>query len=390
MADLTTMPKETPLSWLEEALRELDRQGLRRRVTTADGRRPGSICLDGIWLNDFSGNDYLGLSHHPRCLKAAGLGLQWGCGAGGSRIVTGGGPAQGDLEQSLATLYGAHCVIFPSGYQANLGMLSALCQPGDTIYSDAHNHASIVDGCRLSGARIRVYPHRQWEVLESWLTEKGPGRHWIVTDTVFSMDGGLAPLGELKRLSEAHGAPLLVDEAHAMGVLGPQGRGLCAHLGIQPDVLMGTFSKGLGGHGAFTMSSRNVAHWLLNRARPFIYTTALPPAVLSANREAVHLATGDCGQRRRQKVLHLASNLRKQLRSMGLEPSGEGTPIVSLSFKEQRATDAQSHLRERGHLCWAFRPPTVEPGTSRLRISLSASHEPAQVEDLAQALAQTP
>lgn len=376
-------------SWLDDELCRLDAQGLRRRLTPVMDRREGEICFQGRWQQDFSGNDYLGLTLHPDCVEAARKALQrHGCGSGGSRIVTGGVPPHAALEQLLQSFTQEQaCLVFPSGYQANLGVISSLCHRQDTIFSDAHNHASIVDGCRLSGARIRIYPHGRWDVLEDWLSDPHDGRRWIITDTVFSMDGSLAPVEQLSRLAEVHQAPLLVDEAHAMGVLGPGGRGYCAQQGVRPSLLMGTFSKGLGSHGAFTASSERVAEWLVNSARAFIYTTALPPAVLGACMQAVALSTSSTGDRLRKRVLATAARLRSHLRGAGLAPSGDGTPIISLPFDEPtRASEIQACLSEAGHLVWAFRPPTVPSGTSRLRISLSASHRRAQVDRLGKAI----
>jgi 8-amino-7-oxononanoate synthase len=386
MEDLNSMhDAQNALSWMDDELRQLDAQGLRRRLTTIEDRRPGEICVDGRWLHDFTGNDYLGLTLHPECVLASQRALErGGCGSGGSRVVTGGVPPHGELEQLLHSVTGRSCIVFPSGYQANLGVLSALGSE-DTIFSDAQNHASIVDGCRLSKAAVRIYPHGRWDVLERWLSEPSPGRRWIVTDTVFSMDGSLAPVGELARLAQAHGAPLLVDEAHAMGVLG-DGLGLCAAHGVTPQLLMGTFSKGLGSHGAFVATTEPMAQWLINRARAFIYTTALPPAVLGASAKGLAISLSAEGDTLRKNVLGLAHRLRLHLQRAGLEPSGEGTPIVSLQFDETtRATQIQEHLSQAGHLAWAFRPPTVPKG-SRLRISLSASHQPAAVDRLGQAL----
>ena len=376
------------LAWLEESLRSLEARGLRRRLTLVNDRRPGEICLDGRWLRDFSGNDYLGLAFHPESVDAARQALEkQGCGSGGSRIVTGGVPPHAALEQALHRFTHQTCLVFPSGYQANLGVIQSLCQPGDTIFTDENNHASIVDGCRLSGAHCRIYPHGRWDMLEEWLAEPDHGRRWIVTDTVFSMDGSLAPLKHLGRLADAHRAGLIVDEAHAMGILGPGGRGYCADQEVRPLVQMGTFSKGLGSHGAFTSSNDLVADWLINRARSFIYTTALPPAVVGACARSLALCTTSEGDRLRHRVLALADGLRTQLREAGLKPSGDGTPIVSIPFNEPtRASAIQSRLIEAGHLAWAFRPPTVPPGTSRLRISLSASHRRAQVDGLGRAL----
>ena len=377
------------LAWIEEDLRELERQGLLRTVSNMGARRPGEISVDGRWLPNFSGNDYLGLSIHPQCVAAAQRWAELGCGASASRVVSGGVPPHGELEARLCQFLGRPaCLVFPSGYQANVGALSALLSPEDLVFSDAENHASIVDGCRLSGADIRIYPHGSWERLEAMLSaaRRLPGRRLIVSDTVFSMDGSLAPVVHLTRLAGEYDALLLADEAHAIGVLG-KGRGLCAAKQVRADVLIGTFSKGLGSHGAFSASAVPIAGRLVNRARALMYTTALPPTVLGASLAALEVASGAEGESLRRRVLSLADRLRHSLRDQGHEPSGDATPIVSLPFSSPgRATELSRRLLSDGHLVWAFRPPTVPPGTSRLRVSLSAAHTDHHLEQLTKAL----
>ncbi|MFH2007290.1 MAG: 8-amino-7-oxononanoate synthase [bacterium] len=340
------------------------------------------------WLTNFSGNDYLGLSTHPDCVAAAQRWAALGCGAAASRVVTGGIPPHGELESLLRRIMDTpSCLIFPSGYQANVGTISALLSPGDLVFSDAENHASIVDGCRLSGADIRIYPHLRWELLEEQLRARTSGRRLIVSDTVFSMDGSLAPVAQLARLAREYDTLFLADEAHAIGVIGPEGRGLCAEQQAHADVLIGTCSKGLGSHGAFAASNEAIAQRLVNRARAFMYTTALPPSVLGASLAALEVATGAEGESLRRRVGSLAEQLRSGLREHGLEPTGDGTPIVSLSFAGAgRATEISRLLQEKGLLVWAFRPPTVPHGTSRLRVSLSAAHTDHHLERLTTAL----
>jgi 8-amino-7-oxononanoate synthase len=383
-------PKEGPLSWIEEDLVELERQGLLRTLSTMGGRRPGEIQVDRRWLPNFSGNDYLGLSTHPSCIAAAPRWAELGCGATASRVVSGGIPPHGELETRLRQIMKTPAsLVFPSGYQANVGAISALLSPGDLVFSDAENHASIVDGCRLSGADIRVYPHLRWDLLEAELRAAHalPGRRMIVSDTVFSMDGSLAPVVQLARLAKEYDALFLADEAHAMGVIGPKGRGLCADRQVVADVLIGTFSKGLGSHGAFSASVEPIAQRFVNRARALMYTTALPPTVLGASLAALDVAASAEGDSLRRRVLSLADGLRNNLREQCHEPTGDGTPIVSLQFPSAgRATEVSRRLLDEGHLVWAFRPPTVPHSTSRLRVSLSAAHTDHQLERLTTAL----
>jgi len=322
-------------------LADLDRQGLRRRLRTFGLRRPGRIAMGDRELVNFSGNDYLGLSHHPTCIEAAARAARdQGTGAGASRVVSGGSDPASALEEALIHWMGTPAVlVFPSGYQANLGAVSAMAGPGDLIYSDARNHASLIDGCRLSGATLRVYPHRDAASLERLMEQESPGfgERFVVTDTLFSMSGALAPVERLAGLCERFPATLIADEAHAVGVIGPSGTGVVAACGVQAAVRVGTFSKALGSLGAFVATTPVIADWLVQRARSFVYTTFLPPAVLAASRAAVELAQGPEGDRLRGRVLGLASRLRDRLAAGGLQPEGEGTPIVSLSLETTTA-----------------------------------------------------
>lgn len=375
------------LSTYESGLLALQHRQERRRLVRVDSRRAGEIQLAGRWLPNFTSNDYLGLACHPSCCLAACATIQeLGVGSGSSLIVTGRLPPNERLELLLEQWVSMpRAVLFPSGYQANVGLVSALASPGDTVFSDEHNHASIVDGCRLSGARVVIFPHLDLDRLAATIPGT-TGRRFIVTDTLFSMDGSLAPVAPLERLARQHNALLLVDEAHAIGILGPQGQGLCAAAGVRPDGIVGTFSKALGSHGAFVASEEVLAEWLVNRARSLIYTTALPPPVLAATLAALEIVRSPEGERLRARVLGLADVLRHRLIQAGHPVDGLGTPIVSLRFLDDRAVRVAQRVREAGFLIWAFRPPTVPPGFSRLRISLSAAHQESHVERLGDAL----
>lgn len=271
-------------------------------------------------------------------------------------------------------------LLFNSGYAANTGIIPALVGAGDAVFSDALNHASLVDGCRLSRARVVVYPHADVDALAKALAETPGRRKLVVTDTVFSMDGDVAPLRDIVDVCRAHGAALMVDEAHATGVLGERGAGLCEELGLegQVDLRMGTLSKALGGHGAYVATSRVVADLLISRARPFIFSTALPAAPCAAAEAAVDAVEKDSELRAR-----LWRNIRRfsdGLRAMGLraEPRSAVFPVVL--GEPERALDAARRLREAGVLVKAIRPPTVPEGTSRLRFCLSAAHTVGHVD----------
>jgi 8-amino-7-oxononanoate synthase len=315
----------------------------------------------------------------------------WGSGATASKVVSGDFPLAKELESAMVDWVGASdAVLFPTGYQANVGVLSALALPGTIIFSDADNHASIIDGCRLSRQSVRVYPHLDVSALETFLARSPADTpKIIVTDALFSMDGSVAPLGSLSRLASIHGALLVVDEAHSLGVLGPGGRGLCADAGITPDVLVATFSKALGSQGAAALTGLTLGRWLRQRARSLIYSTALPPPSVGASLAALSVARGEQGASLRRRLAGCSRLLRSRLREAGIHPppSARGSPIVSLPFRgEGTATALQVRLRERGLQVWAFRPPTVAADTSLLRVCLSASHSEADIHQLADAL----
>ena len=363
---------------LAQELQNLDARDLRRRLNEVEEVLPGGkVRVGGRVLLNLSSNDYLGLSQDPRLIYAAQEAVtRWGAGAGASRLVAGHLALHREVEDRLAAFKGTEAaVIFSTGYMANLGVISALVGPGDTVFSDKLNHASIYDGVRLSGAALARFPHGDMSRLENLLQKAGAGRRLIVTDSVFSVDGDLAPLNDLVELKERYGAVLMVDEAHATGVLGPQGAGLAEELGLtsRVEVHMGTFSKALGSLGGYVAGDRRLIDYLHNRARSFIYSTALPPPVLGAIGAALEVVSQE--PQRRKYLLAEAENFREALIQTGFDLLGSETQIVPVLVGENaRTLEVAARLKEQGLLAVAFRPPTVTPGRARLRFSLSAAH----------------
>lgn len=376
------------LSRLAEELAALEAQALRRRLFVVDEVLPGGKVRVGerVLLN-LSSNDYLGLAQDPRLIAAArNAAARWGVGAGASRLVTGHLALHEAVEAKLARFKGTEAaVIFSTGYMTNLGVISALVGPGDLVFSDRLNHASIYDGTRLSGAELRRYPHRDMDRLEKLLKEAPSGKtRLIVTDSVFSVDGDLAPLHALVELKERYGALLMIDEAHATGVLGPRGAGLAEALGLtaRVEVHMGTFSKALGSLGGYVAGDRRLIDYLHNKARSFIYSTALPPPVLGAIDQALDIVVQE--PERRRYLSEKAEIFRRGLQEAGFNTLESETQIIPVLVGDNaRTLEFAAQLRAEGIMAVALRPPTVPPGKARVRFSLSAAHTPA---DLAQAL----
>jgi 8-amino-7-oxononanoate synthase len=351
--------------------------------------------MAGRTLVNFSSNDYLGLAADPRLARAAARAARrYGCGAGASPLVSGHLPPLRALERDLARWEGAEAaLVFSSGFAANLAVVGSLGQ-GAVVFSDERNHASLIDGCRLSRAAVRVYRHGDANHLHDLLRREGGGaRRLIVTDSVFSMDGDLAPLPDLADLAERYDCLLVIDEAHATGVLGERGRGVSELLappaGFDPRrlVKVGTLSKALGGQGGFVCGPRLLVDWLVNHARPYVFSTALAPPAAAAARRAVALVAEE--PQRRHHLRQLADLLRERLRATGRPAGGSRCPIVPVLVGDAAAAVALSaRLQERGLLVPAIRPPSVAPGTARLRISLTAGHTEEDVNRLAEALAE--
>jgi len=370
-----------------EALAALDR---RRVCPEAAGNSRVRPDVRGAPMLSFCSNDYLGLASHPALAAAAADAAgRDGFGASASRLVAGDLPAHRGLEATLAAfLERPAALVFPSGYQTNIGVLTALAGRDDLIVSDALNHASLVDGCRLSRARVAVYPHADARAAGRLLAA-GPQfrRRILVTESLFSMDGDLAPLGALTDAAAATDSILVVDEAHAFGVFGPGGRGLCAAARVVPDVLIGTLGKAAGTAGGFVAGAAPLRDLLVNRARTFIFTTALPPPVAAAAAAAVELIAGAEGDRRRARLAERQRSLGEALVARGLLGRTPDGPIVPVLLgSEARALAVAVALAARGFFVPAIRPPTVPAGSSRLRITLSAAHELADVDRLGAAL----
>jgi 8-amino-7-oxononanoate synthase len=388
-----------PLAELARAeLDALAAAGLRRRLRPAAraGAAARRAADGGAVLADFAANDYLGLAADPRPAAAAAAVLaREGLGAGAARLLGGDHPLHHALEAELAALKHAdRAVLFPSGYAANTGALPALAGAGDVIYSDALNHASLVDGCRLAragGATVRVVPHADPDALDRLLAADAGRfrRRWLVVEGVYSMDGDRWPIDRLVALARAHGAYTYVDDAHGTGVLGPTGAGSAEHWGAAgaADVTVGTLGKALGAAGAFVAACDEVAELLVNRARTFVFTTASPPALAAAAREALAVARAEPW--RRARVLAGARRLRARLATLGHPAPGpaDGHVVPVLVGGAEAAVAAGDALRARGFLVGAVRPPTVPAGQSRLRLSVSALHSDADLDAVADAVA---
>jgi 8-amino-7-oxononanoate synthase len=374
---------------LKAALADLEQHSLLRR------RRTGVVGL-----TNFCSNDYLGLKDHPEVVSAfTEAATKYGVGSGASHLVTGHGVEHEALEVELAAFTGRQrALVFSTGYMANMGVIGTLADQKSIIVSDKLNHASLIDGSRLSGATLKRFRHADAahaiEHLNASATDGNA--QLLVTDGVFSMDGDVAPLPALARASRAVNAWLIVDDAHGLGVMGKTGRGCCEYFALDSDdvpVLVGTFGKAFGTFGAFVAGDADLIEFLVQKARTYIYTTALPPAVAAATRAALRVSQRESW--RREKVLSLSRRLRDGLETLGFPPGGTRdatgsivTPIVPVILgDESRAVAVSRSLEERGLLVAAIRPPTVPAGTARLRVTLSAAHEEAQVDTLIAALA---
>ena len=373
-------------AWLTDGLDALERDHLLRPRRHVEPLGPGRSRIDGRELVDFSSNDYLGLARDPRLIRAA-AGVP--AGAGASPLVSGRSPQYCRLEEDIAAFEQAEAaLLFPSGFAANLGTVTALVDSGDAVFSDQQNHASLIDGCRLSRARLRIYQHQSLDQLGRQLAEAADApRRLIVTDGLFSMDGTLAPLEPLCDLAEQHDAMLLVDEAHATGVLGQTGRGSCELLGVEDRVTLriGTLSKAVGAAGGFVVGSTALIDHLWHHARTQVFSTAIPPATCAAAAEGLRLLGDDPG--RREHLARLAHRLRQHLAPLCFDTPAVTGPIVPLILGEASlATEASAKLAERGLFVPAIRPPSVPAGTARLRISLSAAHSDDDIDRLAKSL----
>lgn len=374
-------------------LTALKGSGRFRQCPPCSGPDKAKPSIDNPSLISFCSNDYLGLSSNPALADAAIAAIsRSGVGAGASRLVSGDLPEHRDLEHSLASFLGAEAaLLFPTGYQTNLGVITALAGPGDLVLSDHFNHASIIDACRLSGARPAFFRHLDLASAEKRLKALGPNarRRLLVTESLFGMDGHIAPLSELAQLAARHDAALVVDEAHAFGLYGPSGRGLCAQIGVTPDVLIGTLGKALGAAGGFAAGSSTLRDFLVNHSRTFIFTTAIPPPIAAAALAALQIVAGPDGQSLRLQLAKLVSTFSASIHPRH-RPAHLSAIFPILFGPDATALQASEHLRAQGFFVQAIRPPTVPEGTARLRITLSASHKTSDLQALAAALASIP
>lgn len=379
------------MDWIAEQMARLGEAGLERSLRVLGTPQGPEICLDGTRLVNFCSNDYLGLASDPRVIRAAQTAAaRWGAGAGASRLIAGNLGIFARLEDALARLKGAEaCLLFTSGYHANLGVIPALVGKTDAVFSDRLNHASIIDGCRLSRTRISIYEHNDPGHLDRLLSECDSGRKLVVTETLFSMEGDIAPLDDIIETARRHRAMVMVDDAHATGVLGPDGSGALAHLSISPsrvDVVMGTLGKALGSSGAFVCGGGALVRHLVNRARTFIFTTGPAPAAAGAALEALRIASEEPW--RRERVVSLSEKLRSFLEEKGIQNgSSPGSPIIPVVVgPAEAAMEACARMLALGVYVQGIRPPTVPEGGSRLRIAVSASHSDEHVDQLLDAL----
>ena len=376
---------------IEARLGELEALGLRRRTRLVSGPQGPHVVLDGKPVLMLCSNNYLGLADHPRVREAAAeAAMRWGVGAGASRLVSGTMTIHRRLEERLAEFKRRQvALLFGSGFLANAGVIAALARPGDVVFSDELNHASIIDGCRLSRAEVFVYDHLDTDHL-AWGIAKAEGRGALIaTDSVFSMDGDIAPLQEIVELAQRRRIRVLVDEAHGTGALGPGGRGALAEAGLEDhvDVIVGTLGKALGSYGAFVACDRAMADYLLNAARTFIFSTAPPPPAIAGALAALSLL-----EQRPELVTRLHANaaaLRSELKREGFELGEARTQIVPIVIGDAALTvDICERALDRGVFAQAIRPPTVPPMTSRLRLAVMASHRAEELREAARLLAE--
>jgi glycine C-acetyltransferase/8-amino-7-oxononanoate synthase len=374
---------------IQTRLSELEEMGLYRRTRLVSGPQGPNVVLDGRPVLLLCSNNYLGLADHSRVQEAAAdAALRWGVGAGASRLVSGTMTVHKRLERKLASFKGTEsALLFGSGYLANLGVVGALARAGEVVFSDELNHASIIDGCRLSRAEVFVYDHNDVEHLAWGLAQAGPRAALIVTESVFSMDGDIAPLEEISELAQRYDVRVMVDEAHATGCVGEGGRGAVADAGLEGeiDVVVGTLGKALGSYGAFVACDAEICKLLTNCARSLIFSTAPPPPAVAGALAALELL---CEQPRRVDRLHAnAEVLRGELAREGFDVSGSTTQIVPLVVGDaSMAMRVCEAALERGVFAQAIRPPAVPTGTSRLRLAVMATHTKDELRDAARVL----
>lgn len=375
---------KSALGWLEDELSLIRERGLFRELTEIETGQTPEVLIGGKSYVLLGSNGYLGLSTHPEVKEAAARALEkYGAGSGGSRLVSGTTDLHAGLEEKIAAFKKTEAaIVFSSGYLANTGTIQALAGPGDVVFSDELNHASIIDGCRISGAQVRVYPHLDFDALDALVGQSPPGvKKLIVTDTVFSMDGDLADLSALCGIAEKHGCALMVDEAHATGVLGSRGSGATEHFGVEDRVAvaMGTLSKAVGSSGGYIAGSRTLIEFIRNRARGFIFDTSPPAPALAASLAAIKII--ERGGDLRARLWEMVGMFKAGLEATGMNVLPSQSAIVPVLIGEPDETmKFASVLRENGIYTPAVRPPSVPPGKCRIRATIMATHTKAHIE----------
>ena len=375
---------EDPLHWIKEELDLIRDKKLFRILTELQSEQSPEIIIEGKHYILLASNNYLGLTTDPKVKEAAQRALEkYGTGSGGSRLVSGSTGLHRELEERIADFKKTEAaILFSSGYLANIGTISALVGPGDIIYSDELNHASIIDGCRLSHAEVKIYKHCDVEHLGSLISsDKSRNKKLMVTDTVFSMDGDLAPVPELVELAEKYGCMLMIDEAHATGVMGKRGSGATEYFGVEDrvPVVMGTLSKAVGSLGGYVAGSKKLIDFLRNRARTYIFDTSLPASSLAASLAAIDIIEFE--PERRKHLWYLIEKFKSGLKDIGLELLPSYSAVIPVLIGEaQPALDFARMLRENGVFTPAVRPPSVPPGKCRIRATLMATHKEEHIE----------
>ncbi len=370
--------------FLEQSLKNLETKGLKRHLRSVEGSQGREIIVDGRKVLNFCSNNYLGLADDPRLKQTAIESIEKeGIGSGASRLVCGNMQAHRQLEEKIAQFKGVEsCLVFSCGYMANVGIISSVFERGDIIFSDKLNHASMIDGIILSGAAFKRYPHKDMNVLEEWLKEsRGFKKRGILTDSVFSMDGDMAPLDKIVELAQRYNAIVMIDEAHAVGILGEKGKGAAEYFKLDEkiDIQMGTLSKAAGVFGAYCCGSKSLIDFLINHARSFIYTTGLPPFVAACARRAIELIEEE--PQRRTRLAEYAEYMRRGLNGMGFNTLESQTPIIPVLLKDSSAAVQFSRkLFEHRIFVQAIRPPTVPANTARLRLTVMATHQRSDLD----------
>ncbi len=371
---------------ISNELKKIKESGLYRELNILEGAQGPHVKIKGRTYISFCSNNYLGLANHPEVVKAVEDAVgKYGWGAGASRLVSGNTELHQALEDEISKFKKKEAaIVFPTGYMANIGTICSLVSSGDLVICDRLNHASIIDGCRLSGATFRVYPHRDIGKLENILKKStGYPRKLIVTDTVFSMDGDLAPLPDIVRIAHEYSAMVMVDEAHGTGVFGENGRGGVEHFNLDKkvNIIMGTLSKAVGSLGGFVTGNSDLISYLRNKARTFMYTTALPPAVCAASIAGIKLIQRDHSLR--ESLWRNVHYVKERLKLLNLNVTSLESPIIPIIIgNAKKAVDVSGSLFESGILIPAIRPPTVPDESSRLRVTIMATHTRADLDKL--------